>query len=50
MDVKTWSGAASAVVYMGETVDAFGTITRKWRSANPVTAAPQFFRLKASMP
>jgi hypothetical protein len=48
---STWDGTSTAVVYVGETVAGDGTVTRKWRAAQPYTGAvKQHFRIRAQLP
>ena len=49
-DLTTWSSSASALVYLGETLQADGSAMVKWRAAAPMTGAPrQYLRLRATL-
>jgi hypothetical protein len=47
-----WDASSASVVYLGESLTAQGKIARKWRAAQPASAAgaPQFFRLRVELP
>jgi hypothetical protein len=48
-DLATWSSGAP--VYLGETVNANGIATRRWRAPDPISVGEkQFLRVRASLP
>ncbi len=51
-NATSWDGSAASVVYVGESVDANGIVTRKWRAAQPYpqSGGRQFFRLHVVIP